>query len=229
MVIYGLQKLTLLDYPGKTAATVFLVGCDMKCPYCHNSELARGEAEPYCSDTELFSFLGKRKGLLDGVVISGGEPCINKDLEYLISAVKDLGFSVKLDTNGFHPEVLKRLTDRGLLDYIAMDIKNSLEKYGLTTGIENPDTGAVKESINLLINGGTDYEFRTTVVQGLHTREDFVRIGGLIKGAKHYFLQQFVSRDSVPDKTLKSPDRSEMEEYLSEVRKNVPSAELRGI
>ena len=229
MFIFGLQKLTLLDYPGETAATVFLKGCDLKCPYCHNSPLLSSDADPLMTDEELFSFLDQRKGLLDAVVISGGEPCLNRGTEELIKGIKDRGFRVKLDTNGNHPGELKALIDQGLLDYVAMDIKNSLPKYGLTTGIPEFDTSGIRESVSLLLRGKCSYEFRTTVVRGLHELKDFTLIGKWIEGAERYFLQQFVQRDSVPDKELEAPDREEMDSYLKEVRKYVPNAELRGV
>lgn len=229
MLIYGLQKLTLLDYPGETAATVFLNGCDFRCPYCHNSHLLSGDCEPLMDEEELFSFLDRRKGLLDAVVVSGGEPCLNRGLKDLICGIKDRGFKVKLDTNGNHPEELKSLIEQGLLDYVAMDIKNSLPKYGLTIGIQDIDTTGIRESVSLLLQGKCDYEFRTTVVKGLHELEDFTLIGKWIEGAKRYFLQQFVQRDSVPDRDLQSPDKEELDTYLREVRKYVPNAELRGL
>ncbi len=228
-MIHGLQKLTLLDYPGKTAATVFLGGCDFNCPYCHNRGLINGEVPPLLSDEELYFFLEKRKGLLDAVVISGGEPCLNKDLKKLARTIKDMGFLLKLDTNGNHPDRLKELMDEGLLDYAAMDIKNSPSKYPVTTGVPDLDTGKVTESISILLDSSIDYEFRTTVVKGIHEEEDFRLIGEWIKGAKNYYLQQFVLRESVIDRTLEAPTSEEMEIFRAAAAPYVQKAAIRGV
>jgi len=229
MLIYGLQKMTLLDYPGLVACTVFLNGCDFKCPYCHNYELVDGTAKPAMDDEDFFAFLGKRKGLLDGVCISGGEPLLHKDIDVFIRKIREMGYRVKLDTNGYHPDMLKSLIDQGLLDYIAMDIKNSLEKYPVTTGFDGIDTSIIKRSISVIMNSGVDYEFRTTVVGGLHDKEDFERIGAMIQGAKAYYLQQFTMRDTVPGKDLYAPKNEDMEAFLEIVKKDVDSALLRGV
>ena len=229
MMIHGLQKLTLLDYPGKTAATVFLGGCDLNCPYCHNRGLITGEVPPLISDEELFSFLEKRKGLLDAVVISGGEPCLNKGLISLAASIKDMGYFLKLDTNGNHPEVLKELLDRGLLDYAAMDIKNSPSKYPVTTGAPDLDIKRISESITILLHSSIDYEFRTTVIKHLHEEEDFRLIGEWIKGAKNYYLQQFVLRESVEDKSLEAPSPEEMERFCALAAPYVQKAAVRGV
>jgi pyruvate formate lyase activating enzyme len=229
MLIHGLQKMTLLDYPGKIACTVFLGGCDFRCPYCHNYELVDGSSNALLDDREFFSFLSTRKGLLDAVAITGGEPLMRKDLASFIKEIRSMGFAVKLDTNGYHPEQLKELLDQQLLSYVAMDIKNSLSKYSITTGIDNPDLSAIKASISLLLSSDIDYEFRTTVVKELHELSDFAEIGKLIRGAKAYYLQQFTPRDTVPDKALTSPDEEDMKGYLEEVKKYVPCAQLRGL
>ena len=229
MKIHGLQKMTLLDYPSKVAATVFLGGCDFCCPFCHNYELVDGSAAPLMDDKELFSFLNKRKGLLDAVVITGGEPCLHSSLKNLIIRIKDMGFLVKLDSNGNHPEVIKSLLDDNLLDYIAMDIKNSPSKYCITTGTKKIDTQVISESISLIINSGIDYEFRTTAIKELHTANDFSEIGKWIKGAKAYYIQQFTQRDTVPDSTLTSPTLEDMNKYLAAAKKYVPDSYLRGI
>ena len=229
MLIHGLQKMTLLDYPGYVACTVFLNGCDFRCPYCHNFELVDGTAKPLMEDEEFFAFLGKRKGLLDGVCISGGEPLLHKDIDVFIRKIREMGFKVKLDTNGYHPDMLKALIDEGLLDYIAMDIKNSFAKYPITTGTPDIDTSIIKNSISIIMNSGVDYEFRTTVVGGLHSENDFDQMGEALQGAKGYFLQQFTMRDTVPDSTLYSPSADDLGNYLKIARKHVDSAQLRGV
>ncbi len=229
MLIHGLQKMTLLDYPGYVACTVFLNGCDFRCPYCHNFELVDGTAQALMDDEEFFAFLGKRKGLLDGVCISGGEPLLHKDIDDFIRRIGEMGYKVKLDTNGYHPDMLKKLIDEGLLDYIAMDIKNSFAKYAVTTGTPNIDTSIIKKSISIIMNSGVDYEFRTTVAGGLHQADDFEQIGAMIPDAKAYYLQQFTMRDTVPDRGLYSPSAEEMDTFLKIVKKHVDSAHLRGV
>jgi len=229
MNIYGLQKMTLLDYPEHIACTIFFPGCDFRCPYCHNFELVDGSAEPVISEHDFFTFLGKRKGLLDGVAITGGEPLLQKELPEFIKKIKDMGFLVKLDTNGYHPDRLKKLIDDRLLDYIAMDIKNSLEKYPTTIGLSNINTSLIKESIAVIMGSSVDYEFRTTVISQFHTEDDFEEIGNTICGANRYFLQQFVERDTVPDSSLSAPTAEKMDSFLEIARKYVPSAQLRGL
>ena len=229
MLIHGLQKMTLLDYPGYVACTVFLSGCDFRCPYCHNFELVNGTADPIMDEDEFFGFLGKRKGLIDGVCISGGEPLLHKDIEIFIRKIREMGYKIKLDTNGYHPDMLKKLIDEGLLDYIAMDIKNSIAKYSLTVNVPNIDTSIIKKSISIIMHSGVDYEFRTTVAGGLHEVDDFEQIGFLIQNAKAYYLQQFTMRDTVPCKELYSPSSEDMETFLQVVKKYVDSALLRGV
>ena len=180
MFIHGLQKMTLLDYPGHVACTVFLGGCDLRCPFCHNYELAIGTAPAIMDEQELLRFLEKRRGILDGVAITGGEPCLRKDLPELLAQIREMGYGTKLDTNGFHPEMLRTLLDRGLVDYAAVDIKNSPSKYALTAGVDKVDLEALAETIGLLMDSAIDCEFRTTVVKELHTAEDFHWIGGMI-------------------------------------------------
>ena len=221
--------MTLLDYPEHVACTVFLGGCDLRCPYCHNFELVDGTAKPVMDDEELFAFLKKRQGLLDGVAITGGEPLLHPDLETLIRKIRDLGYLVKLDTNGCHPDGLSRLFSQKLVDYVAMDIKNSPTRYCVTTGVSSLNMENIEKSVSLIMNSGIDYEFRTTVVKELHNKEDFEEIGKWIKGAKAYYLQQFTERDTVPDETLHSPSEEEMALFLEVVRKYVPSAQIRGI
>ncbi len=229
MKIHGLQKLTLLDYPGHTACTVFLAGCDWRCPYCHNADLLDASAPPLMDDSELLAFLEKRKGLLDGVAFTGGEPLLHRDLPDTIERIRALGYRIKLDTNGCHPDALRTLLDRGLADYVAMDIKNSPERYALTAGVARVDMGRINESISLLMERAPDYEFRTTVVAQLHDADSFRRIGPWIRGARHYFLQAFTDRDSVPFAGFSAPERAQMEEYAAILRPFVPGTELRGI
>ena len=229
MKLHGLQKMTLLDFPGHVACTVFLGGCDFRCPFCHNFELIDGTAEPIMDDTQLFSFLESRKGLIDGVAITGGEPCLHKDLLELIKKIREIGYPVKLDTNGYHPEMLKSIIDEGLVEYVAMDIKNSEEKYGITCGIDGIDMDRIKESIYILINSGIEYEFRTTVIKEFHEKEDFVKICEMIKGAKRYFLQRFTDRDSVPYGNLTAPSFDEMKEFAAVSRQFINNTELRGV
>jgi len=229
MKIHGLQKMTLLDFPGRVACTVFLGGCDMRCPFCHNAELIDGTAEPVMDENELLAFLEKRKGLLDGVAFTGGEPTLRKDLPDLFRRIKAMGYPIKLDTNGLHPDRLKALLDEGLVDYVAMDIKNSPEKYAVTAGLDSVDLDKIRQSIDLLKNGSVDYEFRTTVVDELHEAEDFEKIGAWIAGAKAYYLQAFTDRDTVVFENLHAPSREKMEAYAYTVRKFVPNTALRGI
>ncbi|MBQ9941992.1 MAG: anaerobic ribonucleoside-triphosphate reductase activating protein, partial [Christensenellaceae bacterium] len=195
MKIQGLQKLTLLDYPGKVAATVFLGGCNFRCPFCHNAQLvlpARRHEAGEMSSRELLAFLQKRKGILDGICITGGEPLMEEGAEQLMAAIKELDFALKLDTNGSYPARLKALVADGLVDYVAMDIKNAPGKYAMTAGYNKMDISGVCESVDFLLSGAVDYEFRTTVVRELHTRQDLLDIGKWIRGAKRYFLQTFI-------------------------------------
>ena len=229
MKIHGLQKMTLLDFPGRVACTVFLGGCDFRCPYCHNFELVDGSAPPVMDDAALFAFLEKRRGLLDGVAITGGEPTLYPGLADLMRAIRDRGFAVKLDTNGAHPERLGAILREGLADYVAMDIKNSPEKYAATVGREALDLAPIRESARLLMAGGVDYEFRTTVVQEFHEAADIEAIGRWIAGARRYFLQAFADRDSVPFGGLHAPSGEDMRRYIDIARRYVPHAQLRGV
>ncbi len=229
MKIHGLQKMTLLDFPGHVACTVFLGGCDFRCPFCHNFELVTGESAPVMDDAELLSFLNKRQGLLDGVAITGGEPCLHRDLPDLLEQIRALGFATKLDTNGNHPALLAEILQRGLVDYVAMDIKNSPAKYAETAGLEAFDLSNVRESIQLLKNSGIDYEFRTTVVAQFHEAADFEEIGAMIAGAPHYFLQKFTDRDAVPYGNLSAPTNQEMADYAEIARRFVADTQLRGV
>ncbi len=229
MKIHGLQKMTLLDFPGRVACTVFLGGCDFRCPFCHNFELIDGSSQPVMDSDELLAFLAKRKGLLDGVAITGGEPCLHADLPELLTRIRALGFATKLDTNGYHPALLRGLLERSLVDYVAMDVKNSPEKYAATCGVPSVDLAPIRESIELLMRGSADYEFRTTVVRELHEEADFVGIGKMIAGAKRYFLQSFTDRDSVPFEGFHAPETAQLRRFADIVRPFVPETALRGV
>jgi len=229
MLIHGLQKMTLLDFPGKVACTVFLDGCNFRCPFCHNSELLGAGFPPLMEDSELLAFLEKRKRLLDGVCITGGEPLVQKELPRLLEQIKAKGYPVKLDTNGSFPEKLSLLIDGGLVDYVAMDIKNSPERYSETVGRERFDISAVEQSVDLLMQGKLDYEFRTTVVEQLHDEASFHGIGQWIRGAKRYYLQCFVPRDTVLQPGLDAPTEEKIRSYAEIARKYVPETGVRGI
>ena len=230
MKIMGLQKSTLLDYPGKVACTVFTGGCNFLCPFCHNAELiSMSEEEQGLSHSGLLAFLKKRKGVLDGVCISGGEPLIHGGLLELIGEIRELGYLVKLDTNGSFPERLKRLVGEGLLDYVAMDIKNSKNKYAVTAGVESFHLEPVEESVRFLMEGNIPFEFRTTVVRELHSGKDIKEIGEWISGDEPYFLQSFEPSDHVPDLRLSAYGKEEMETLADILREKVPNVELRGL
>ena len=184
MIFGGFQKLTLLDFPGKVACTLFTIGCNFACPFCHNSFLVEQNGHQSIDEEEILSYLKKRQGVLEGVCISGGEPLLHNELEDFIVKVKELGYKVKLDTNGSFPDKLIKLVKKGLVDYVAMDVKNRLGKYLETSGIENLDVESVKESISFLMTDSVDYEFRTTVAKGLHTVSDILDLSKEIKGAK---------------------------------------------
>ena len=200
MIIGGFQKFSLIDYPGKICAIVFTRGCNFRCPYCHNPELVNTELflSPI-SEEEIFSFLEKRKGKLDAVEITGGEPTLQPDLIEFLGKIKDMGFLVKLDSNGTNPDVIEEVIKNKLVDYLAMDVKAPLEKYKEITCVD-VDTHKIRSNIKLIMNSGIDYEFRTTIVKSLLSKEDIIKIGELIKGANLYILQKFV-----PSKTL-NPD-----------------------
>ena len=229
MKIHGLQKMTLLDYPGKVACTVFLGGCDFRCPFCHNSELLDVNAPALMEEDELLRFLKTRQGLLDGVCFTGGEPLMRKDLPALFRAVKELGYPVKLDTNGNRPEALEALVREGLVDYVAMDIKNSPERYAATAGLPALSLANITRSIHFLLQDHVDYEFRTTIVAEFHDEASFRPIGEMIRGAKRYYLQCFADRDSVMEAGLHAPSAEDMRRYAEIVRPYVQDVSLRGV
>lgn len=231
MQLSGLQKLTLLDFPGKMACTAFTAGCNFRCPFCHNASLVTGDlaALPKMSESEFFSFLEKRQGILEGVCITGGEPTLQKDILSFIKKINALGFAVKLDTNGARPDVLKEILDSGAVSYVAMDIKNSKAEYPKTVGIENFDITPVLESVNLLKNGKTPFEFRTTVVSGLHTPESIREIGEWIGAVDNYFLQSFVDSGDLICEGFVGFDQKTMQNLLNVIKPLVPSTKIRGI
>ncbi len=229
MILNGFQKMTLLDFPGRVACTLFAGGCNFRCPFCHNAGLVIGQERETFGEEEILDYLKKRKGLLDGVCITGGEPLLRTDIKEFIVKIKELGYSVKLDTNGSRPEKLRELIDEGLLDYVAMDVKSSMERYGKAVGIEDFDTTEIEESIDLLLEGRVDYEFRTTVVKPLHRVEDIEDLCKRIKGAKRYFLQNFVDSGDLIGEGMTAHDRGTLDKMLETAKKHIPEAQLRGV
>lgn len=229
MIFGGFQKLTLLDFPGRVACTLFTKGCNFRCPFCHNALLVTDMDEMSYTDTEILDYLEKRTGILDGVCITGGEPLMQPGLEEFIKKVKTLGYAVKLDTNGSYPNKLKDLVNKGLIDYVAMDIKNTMGKYPLTAGIDERLIPAVEESIDFLLSGAVPYEFRTTVVAEHHNISDIEQIAKRISGAERYFLQKFVDSGHLIGENLHEVDENTMKNMLEKAKKYVKTAELRGI
>lgn len=229
MNIQGLQKLTLLDYPEHVAATLFTGGCQLNCPYCHNSELIQGPFGTGEAPADVLAFLKKRQGLLDGVCVSGGEPLLQADIADFLRAVKALGYKIKLDTNGGFPDKLAALVDEGLVDYVAMDIKNTPALYPKTCGVPGLDPTPYIASKNFLMEGRVDYEFRTTVVREFHTFEDVLAVARWLEGAKRYYLQSFVARDQVRDLSLSAYTDEEMKRLAEAAKKILPCTTLRGI
>lgn len=243
MIIAGLQKLTLLDYPGRLAATIFTPGCDLRCPFCHNAPLVEEEGQAILSDgsnitgcineSELLDFLKSRFGRLTGVAITGGEPLMQDGIAAFLAKIKDLGYDVKLDTNGTYPGKLQILIDKGLVDYIAMDVKNSWEHYPETIGIE-PDKAAVliencQKSMEIIKDSGIDFEFRTTVVRELHTEGDIAKIAQAVGPVKHFFLQKFTDSGALLQSGFSSHSDAMLKEFLKIAKMYSPNAELRGV
>ena len=229
MNIQGLQKMTLLDFPGKMACTVFTGGCNLRCPFCHNASIAvRPSKEGEYSVEEILDFLKKRQGILDGVAITGGEPLMQKDIEEFIRSIRDLGYAVKLDTNGTYPEKLKSLVEQGLVDYVAMDVKASPEGYPPAVGIGGYDISKIKESIDFLLEGKVDYEFRTTIVREFHSVFDMESLGSFIKGAKRHYLQSFKDSGDLIGFGLSAVAKKEMEDMRNILLRYVENCEIRG-
>jgi len=230
MQIEGLQKLTLLDFPGRVACTVFTPGCNFRCPFCQNASLVIDAPAVGAVDMEdFFSFLSKRKGILDGVAITGGEPLLQKGIDDFIIRIRDMGFQVKLDTNGSFPDILEGLIDRGLVDYVAVDIKNSPGKYPVTAGCSGAMLEKVQRTVEILLSDRVDYEFRTTVVAQFHQEGDFTAIGEWIRGAKRYFLQKFEDSGEIISPGLSAVSKEEMEKFAEEARPYVKEVSLRGV
>lgn len=230
MKLIGLQKMTVLDFPGRVACIVFTYGCNFRCPFCHNASLVTGDGESNVSEEEFFAYLKKRQGILDGVVVTGGEPLLQNGIEEFLFKIKSMGFEIKLDTNGTFPEKLKNIVNKGLVDYVAMDIKNTPENYAITIGKDEFDIGCIKESVDFLINQDkVEYEFRTTIVAQFHTLSMMDEIGEFIKGAKNYYLQGFVdSGDLISDKMSALP-KANMEKMAEKVKPYVENVSLRGV
>lgn len=230
MKVSGFYKTTLIDYPEKLASSIFLNGCNLRCPFCHNGDLVLPTAnQSYIDLNYIFEVLKKRKNILEGVCISGGEPTIHHDLYQLCSLIKGLRYSIKLDTNGTNPDILRSLYNDGLIDYVAMDVKNSKEKYSITTGNSNMDLTKIESSIDWLLTSGINYEFRTTVVKELHNKEDFIKIGQWISGAKRYYLQNYRESDNVIQPGFTSYTQDELLEFVHVLNPFVSLVELREV
>lgn len=229
MRIDGLQTLTLLDYPGKVACTVFTSGCNMRCPFCHNASLVCGEVPPFMEKEEFFAFLKKRTGVLDGVCVTGGEPLLQEGLIPFLLEVKEKGFTTKLDTNGLLHDRLRAVVEAGAVDYVAMDIKNCKARYAETAGVPGLDLAPIEKSVQFLMEGSVDYEFRTTVVKELHNKADFDEIGRWLKGAKRYFLQSFKDSGDILSPGLSPMEKTDLLEIRDRLRAEIPGVELRGV
>ena len=229
MNIQGFQKLTMLDFPGRTACTVFTGGCNLRCPFCHNAPLVTPATGGAIAPEEIFSFLETRRGKLDGVAVTGGEPLLQKDLADFLQRVRDMGFLIKLDTNGFFPDALASLLERGLVDYVAMDVKNSREKYAATCGRETLDLSPAERTIGLLKRGNADYEFRTTVMKEFHTPDDIEAIAKWIAGAPRYYLQQFKDSGILDEGACSAHPEEVLFEMRDRAAKYIPEVGVRGI
>ncbi len=229
MKIFGMEKMSLVDYDGKVATTLFTGSCNFKCGFCHNSALVLDYSNlPYYSEQEIFSYLEKRKGIIDGVCISGGEPTLSPDLPEFISKIKNLGYSVKLDTNGTNPDMVRTLAENGLCDYFAMDIKNNHENYATIIGFDMFDTKKVEKTVEYFLNDNVDYEFRTTLINEYHKKDNVIKISEWIKGAKKYFLQKFKLSDTCITKDLSGVDADTAKEFVNILKQNIPNTFLRG-
>ncbi|MEG0329945.1 MAG: anaerobic ribonucleoside-triphosphate reductase activating protein [Longicatena sp.] len=228
--LFGLQKLTLLDYPGKMGSTIFTGGCNFRCPFCQNSDLVfLPENTSEIKEEEILSFLKKRSNILEGVCISGGEPLLNKELESFLRKIKYLGYSIKLDTNGSNPEKLKYLIDEGLIDYVAMDVKNSRAKYAQTIGLTTIDLTPIEQSIKYLLSNQVPYEFRTTVVKEFHDEESIKELGIWLQGASALYLQNFVDSENVIQKGLHAHSEEVLKHFVEIVKPYIANTNLRGI
>lgn len=230
MQIHGFNKSTLLDYPKHLAATIFVGACNMRCPFCHNASLVlRPHTQPIIPEEEIFAYLQKRKNILEGVCITGGEPTLYNDLPIFISQIKELGFKVKLDTNGTNPDMIKELVDKGLIDYVAMDIKNSKEKYKIAAGNKDISMEKIEESVSLLLSKIIDYEFRTTIVTELHSEQDMEDIGNWIKGANAYYLQAYSDSGDVISPGFTGPSKQTLDLYKDLLSHYIKVVDIRGV
>lgn len=230
MQIHGFNKTTLLDYPKHLAATIFLGGCNYRCPFCHNASLVMNpNDQPIIPEEVVLSTLFNRKHILEGVCITGGEPTLQKELPEFIRKIKEIGLKVKLDTNGNNPNMIKHLVSENLIDYIAMDIKNSLEKYGTTVGILNFNTTNIQESVSFIMSCGVPYEFRTTVVKEFHDKSDFYQIGNWIKGATSYYLQSYKDSGDILFPGLSSYSKEDLDDFREILTPYVDFIALRGV
>lgn len=230
MKICGLNKTTLLDYPGKVAATIFIAGCNFRCPFCHNGPLVlRPDREPEIPQKDVLDFLKKRRGILEGVCVSGGEPTLYPELHGFLAKIRELGYAIKLDTNGSRPGMLRSLAADHLVDKIAMDIKACPERYGILCGLSWPDLDSIMESADFLIKGDLDYEFRTTVVRELHTEKDFRGIGRWLKGASACYLQAYKDSPGVLQPGFSSFSYEELAYFRDILRETIDVVEIRGI
>lgn len=231
MLILGLNKTTLLDYPEHVAATIFTGGCNFRCPFCHNKDLVFTQQVSSYTENEILSFLKKRAGILTGVCITGGEPTLQKDLADFLARIKDLRYLIKLDTNGYQPDILHNLINKKLIDYCAMDIKNSPAKYAATAGITSFDYHLISESVSYLLSvtDSFPFEFRTTLVRELHTSEDMLAISDWIKGAPAYYLQSYTDSKNVITPGYHALSNEKLLEYRDLCIKNIPNTQLRGV
>lgn len=230
MRIHGFNKLTLLDYPQKVACTIFTGHCNFRCPFCQNAGLVlSADHEPVIEEEEVLAVLRKRKGIVDGVCISGGEPTLSPGLKKFIGKIKDMNYLVKLDTNGYRPDILEELIAEGLLDYVAMDIKNCPDKYSETAGIDDLDIRLIRESVSLLMCSSINYEFRTTVVRELHKKADLRKIGQWIKGCRRYYLQTYCESDGVIKPVFSAYSKEQMYAFEDMLREDISEVAVRGI
>lgn len=229
MEIHGFTKTTLLDYPGRVACTVFTAGCNFRCPFCHNGDLVlHPDKYPAIAESEVFAHLEKRRGILSGVCISGGEPTLQSDILDFIKRIREYDMLIKLDTNGYRPEVLAEAINLGLVDYVAMDIKSSPSGYSLASGIPT-DISKIEQSIDILKSSSVPYEFRTTCVKGIHKASDFEEIAAWLPSNSLYFLQSYKENESVPDKSCTSFSKKELEKFITILKEKIPLTSLRGI
>lgn len=219
----------MVDFDEKIACTVFTGGCNFRCPFCHNGALVVGNVKAeQIDENEVFDYLEKRKGLVDAVCVTGGEPTLQSDLKDFLRKVRDMGYLTKLDTNGLRPDVLKDVLKEKLVDYVAMDVKNSLQKYAVTVGLESVDTSKITESIDTLLSGDVEYEFRTTLIKEFHTTEDIEKIADTINGAQRYFMQKYKDNEECISHGFSPIEKDEAEKFKTFFDGKVAKIGLRG-